>query len=84
MGQIESRLSRLEDRLRVNQPAETLGEMIEKFNRGAYGGTVMSIVSGAMGSPDREAFFDSLRGDMPNMLIEHFKSLISQNMASAG
>jgi hypothetical protein len=75
------RVDRLEERLGVNQPAETLDEMIEKFERGAYGGTLMSIVSGAMAAPDRDAFFDSLRKDLPGPLVDHFKDRIGRSAA---
>jgi len=82
--QIENRIERLEARLGVNQPAVTLDEMIEKFERGEYGDTVMSIVSGAMSSPDREAFYDSLRKDFPGQLVDWFKDQIGKCERRAG
>ena len=73
MPQIESRIGRLENRLGVNQPAETIDEMVEKFNCKKYGPeTVMSLVCGAVHAKDLGGYIESLQFRYPGPLIDCF------------
>lgn len=71
---IEGRVNRLEDRIGINQKAETVDEMCAKFSRGEYGQmTTMSIVAGYMSAPDKGQFFESLRQALPSPLVDEFQ-----------
>lgn len=77
---IENRVVRLEDRIGINQKAECFEDMIAKFERGEYGqATIMSIVAGAISAEDKSEFFDSLRQQYPDQLVDFFVEAIMKN-----
>jgi hypothetical protein len=81
---VERRIEKLEGLLRVGAKAKTVEEMFDAFERGDYGPrTLMDVVSGALATSDLEAFFDSLRKDLPWPLVDHFKDRIGQSEGSA-
>ncbi len=76
---IERRVERLESSLRIGGKPETLEDMFRAFERGEYGRySMMSIVSCAMSTPDPEGFFESLRKDMPGLLVDWFAEQIKR------
>ncbi|MFA5181080.1 MAG: hypothetical protein WC405_07140 [Syntrophales bacterium] len=77
---IEQRVIKMEERLKVNQAPETMDGMIERFEQGNYGKfTMMSIVAGALSSTDREGFFEGLKKDLPAMLVNAFRNALSRS-----
>lgn len=77
---IERRVERLESSLRIGCKPETLEDMFRAFERGEYGhDSMMSIVSCAMSTPDPEAFFESLRKNMPGPLVDWFVERLKRN-----
>jgi hypothetical protein len=80
MMNIEQRVNRMEEKLKVYQAPETLDGMFQRFEQGDYGKfTVMSIVAGALSSSDREGFFEGLKKDMPAMLVDAFRTTLSRS-----
>jgi len=69
MIKIENRIARLEDRLRVNRPAETLEEMVEHFWKHSPD-TVMGIVATAAAQ-----LRDKNDAALDEVLKEYLKSL---------
>ena len=77
---IERRVEKLESSLRVGDKPQTLDDMFKAFERGDYGrDNMMSIVSCAMSSTNPEGFFESLRKDMPDMLVDWFVDQFKRN-----
>ena len=81
------RVDRLEEKLGVNQAAETLDEMVEKYWRKQYGpNTVMGLVSVAaahMRAADKEAldgYIESLRSRYPGQLVDFFADALTITM----
>lgn len=76
---IENRVTKLEDRIGVNQTPETLKEMWEKFNRGEYGNhTTMSIVAAYLSAPEKTHFFEGMRRRFPEPLVDYFQSCLEK------
>jgi len=71
---IENRVAKLEDRIGIDQPPETVEEMFQKMQRGEYGQghSLMGIVAACMSAPDKKQFFESLRQQLPGPLVDAF------------
>ena len=67
---IESRITKLEDRIGIGQKAETLDEMIAKFDRYEYGqAKVMSVVVAMRDAKDEKAM---------NTILEHYPQPLAE------
>ena len=71
---IQTRVDKLEERLGVNKAPESLEEMFQKLESGAYGMTLMSIVVFIMsGGSD-----DKLRRTLPAALIDAIRETLEK------
>jgi hypothetical protein len=71
---IENRVTKLEDRIGVNQEPETLEAMIKKFNAGEYKATTMSVVAFILSGGS----WDKLKERLPEALVSHFKETMAK------
>jgi len=68
----------MEVSLGMADKSETLDDMFRALERGDYDIGLLDVVRGALCSSDPEAFFESLRKDIPDLLVVFFKGELSR------
>jgi hypothetical protein len=81
MSFLDTRIKRIEDRIGNTATPKTPEEISQAFVRGEYGNTA-DLFRQILSAPDRDAFFESLRGRLPSVIIDQLRGAESRGKKS--